>query len=86
MIDALKTKYALFLEKLRGAIRSKTIWLNAMFLVLLDQLPTLLGNLAVTLPEIQPYLGTELYRNASLILVLGNLYLRFRTHTPLEHK
>lgn len=86
MIDALKTKWTLFLAKLAGAIRSKTIWLNAVLLALLDQLPNLLGQVGAALPELQPYLGPTLYRNVALFLIFGNLYLRFRTKTPLEQK
>jgi hypothetical protein len=82
----LATKFNLLLEKAAGAVKSKTIWLNAIFLLLLDQLPNLLGQLSVVLPQVQPYIGTELYRNASLFLILGNVFLRFRTKTPLEQK
>lgn len=81
-----KLKIDLLLEKIAGAVKSKTIWLNAIFLLLLDQLPNLLGQLAVVLPQVQPYIGAELYRNASLFLIVGNVVLRFRTKTPLEQK
>lgn len=86
ILDTIRSKFDLLVAKLIGAVRSKTIWLNGLFLVFLDQLPNILGNLATSLPELQPYLGPVLYRNVSLFLIIGNLYLRFRTKTPLEVK
>lgn len=86
MFESLHDKIVLMGGKLAGAIRSKTIWLNALFLVFLDKLPSILGNVAVSLPELQPYLGTVLYHNVALLLIIGNMYLRFRTKTPLESK
>lgn len=85
-MNSFYSKLELLGAKLVGAVRSKTIWLNGLFLLFLDQLPNILGNLAQTLPTLQPYLGDALYRNVSLFLILGNLYLRFKTKTPLEVK
>ncbi len=86
MTEYLRSKLDLLVAKLIGAVRSKTIWLNALFLAFLDQLPNILGNLAQSLPALQPYLGDALYHNVTLFLILGNLYLRFKTKTPLETK
>ena len=86
MFENIRMKFFVFVTKLAGAVRSKTIWFNTLFVVFLEQLPTIVGNLAVSLPELQPYLGADLYQKATLALVIGNLYLRFRTKKPLEMK
>lgn len=76
----------LFTAKLAGAVRSKTVWFNAVLLAMLEYLPTLLNQLDAVLPQLQPYLGADTYKHVTLFMVLGNLYLRFHTKLPLEGK
>jgi hypothetical protein len=82
----LREKFDLFKAQLRGAIRSKTVLINAALLALLDQLPNILNYAAEQLPVLQPYLGAELFRNAMLTVLVLNILLRFRTKIPLEAK
>ena len=85
-LDTARAKFALFLTKLRGAVRSKTIWFNALVVLALHNLPQIAAVLADQLPAMQPYLGPHLYQDAMLFVLVVNLYLRFKTSMPLEAK
>lgn len=71
-----------FLDKVRGAWRSKTVWFNA---ALLGMLP-LIDLLSGALPQLQMFLTDESYRRVGIVTVVGNIVLRFLTSRPLEHK
>ena len=70
------------MRSLKGAIRSWTIWFNA-------ALASLLGVLPLTveiIPVLQDYLPASIYQYLALIVVIGNIVLRFRTTQPLSVK
>lgn len=85
-MNYIRTKYEILKAQLLGAVHSKVVWFNAVMLALIDQLPTIAANLALVLPEVQPYIGPSLYKYAFLMNILINLYLRFKTKTALEAK
>lgn len=82
-----------FIEKLKGAWRSKTVWVNSIFLTLLpfaDQLVVaiapVLQDLSASLPELQPYLPDNIYKFVGICMVCVNIFLRFKTRLPLDAK
>lgn len=70
------------LDKLRGAWRSVTIWLNTLFLAAFP----LVQMAHDSLPEVAQYLTPELYRWVGLAVVLANIALRFKTTSDLAAK
>jgi hypothetical protein len=68
--------------KLAGSMRSWTIWFNAILLSLIEGLPMLQESL----PQLQVYLPPGIYTNLTMVLIIGNILLRFRTNTGLQHK
>lgn len=71
-----------FLDKLVNIYRSKTIWFNATVAALIPLLPELIN----AIPELQTYLPTDTYKTLTLIGLVGNIYLRFKTNTSLANK
>lgn len=71
-----------FIDKLRGAWRSKTVWFNAgaaLALAYSDQLASLV-------PQLQPVLGEDHYHRILTVVTVANVALRFVTSHPLEAK
>lgn len=85
-IDSLRAKAAVFANKLRGAIRSKTIVINTVLLAALHLAPQWVGYLANELPTLQPMISNPLFTNVMQGVLIMNLLLRFHTKTPLEAK
>lgn len=74
------------LAKMRGAFKSRTVQLNALFLLLMDRLPDFIGYMSTNLPMLQPYIPANHYTFAMGAIVIANMILRFKTTTPLEAK
>lgn len=70
------------LAKIRGALRSVTVWFNVMLLTLLPFHQDILD----AIPQIQPYLPDNLYKTVGLAAVMINLALRFKTTADLAAK
>lgn len=70
------------LDKLRGALRSWTIHFN-LWVALLTELLPMAGD---SFPQMQPYLPANVFQAGMLILIVGNILLRFRTKIALEAK
>jgi hypothetical protein len=70
------------MKKLRGAWRSWTIHFNVYMAALIEGVPVAKDSF----PELQPYIPAHLFQYGMTALVIGNLILRFRTSTALEHK
>lgn len=68
--------------KLNGATRSWTMWFNG---VLLAALP-LIDTLKDTMPQLQPYVTPDVYKWMGLVVVIGNIILRFKTNAGLDEK
>lgn len=71
-----------FIDKIVKIYKSKTIWFNATIAALIPLLPELIN----AIPELQPYLPTDTYKTLTLIGLVGNIYLRFKTNTSLAAK
>ena len=71
-----------FINKLAGAKRSLTIWINGLVGVVIPSLP-MLGE---SIPQMQPYLTPSLYQWIGGLVVFANIALRFKTKTGLENK
>jgi hypothetical protein len=69
-------------SKLRGALRSWTIHFNLWLAVLIELLPMAKDRF----PELQPFLPANLFQVGMLVLIVGNMLLRFRTKVALEAK
>lgn len=70
------------LAKLRGALKSWTVWANGLLLMALPFLPVLQDSL----PQLQAYLPENFYKWAMLGVLVGNIALRFKTTTSLAEK
>lgn len=72
-----------FLDKIYGALRSKTIWFNAVaipaLLLIVDQLQANLGLLAA-------YMPADKMQTVAVVSIIGNIVLRAITKSALEHK
>ena len=67
---------------LKGSLKSLTIWFNGILLALLP----LMEYLKDSLPQLQEWLGPDLYRTVGLIVVIGNILLRYKTNKPVSEK
>lgn len=71
-----------FLGKLRGMKRSLTILFNATVAAVVSVLP-----LAVdAFPQIKGYIPEDIYAAAWVVLVVGNILIRFKTTQDLADK
>jgi hypothetical protein len=71
-----------FIDKLKNAWRSKTIWFNTVVglgLLYSDQILQLL-------PQLQPVLGAQHFQTILTAVTVANVVLRFVTQHPLEAK
>ena len=75
-----------WIAQLRGALKSKVVWFNVVMAGLIDQIPYITQQLIEGLPDLQPYLGSSVYKHAMGFVVLVNFLLRFRTKRPLAEK
>jgi hypothetical protein len=66
----------------KGALRSWTIHFNAWLLAVWAVLP----SLQEYFPQIQGYLPAKPYQYGMLIIIVGNILLRFKTKQPLAAK
>lgn len=75
-----------FLKNLKADLKrlhtSLTIWFNSV-----------VGSVALAMPEavsafpqLQEYVSPEFYKQAMVVLLVGNFLLRFRTNRPLRDK
>jgi uncharacterized membrane protein len=67
---------------LKGSLKSLTIWFNGILLALLP----FMEYLKDSLPQLQEWLGDDLYRTVGLIVVIGNILLRYKTNKPVSEK
>lgn len=76
-------KWRLLVAKLRGSLKSLTVWFNGV----MAAAPAALLYAQDQLPMLRDYLPLNLYGYAFGATVLGNLALRFfRRQDPLEDK
>jgi hypothetical protein len=75
-----------WVAQIRGALRSKVVWFNLVMAGLIDQIPYITQQLIEGLPDLQPYLGSSIYKHAMGFVIFINFLLRFRTRKPLAEK
>lgn len=71
-----------FLDHLRGAARSLTMWVNGVAATAVAALPTLRDDF----PQIEQYLDHQVYRYAMGALIAANILLRMKTTSSLADK
>jgi hypothetical protein len=71
------------LDKVRGALRSKTVWFNA---VAIPVLATIFDQAQANLAALAPYLADDKMKVIAIVSIVGNVVLRGLTTQPLEHK
>lgn len=68
-----------FTERLKGAWRSWTIWINSVAAIVLMALP----DLQMVFPQIQGYIPEIYYKYAMGVIIAANILLRFKTTKDL---
>lgn len=71
-----------FKAKLRGTVRSFTIWANGIAGSIYLGLPMLQDSL----PQLQAYIPANFFQFLMGGVIVVNILLRFKTNTGLEHK
>lgn len=72
--------------KIRGALRSVTVWVNGMLLAAWPFADQIIQGVRDNLPALQPYLPEDVFRNVGLAVVIFNIYQRARTSKSLAEK
>jgi len=72
--------------RLRGAVRSKTIWLNALGAALIEQLPSAMPDILAQVPALQPLIPDNVYQPLMAGMIVINILMRFHVRVPLEAK
>lgn len=82
MTTSISHKLRKLRAKLRGMLKSWTIWING----LLAAAPAALDYASMQLPLLNAYLPPNLYSWAFGAVIAANIALRFKTTKPLEEK
>lgn len=69
-------------DKIKGAWRSWTIWVNTIFAATLAALPMLQD----ALPQLAPYVPETHYKVLMGVVIAANILLRFKTGSSLADK
>ncbi len=72
--------------KLAGMHRSATIIFNTAMAALLQNVPDLVHYLHDSLGELQQYTPATFYKWLGIVVLAGNIVLRFKTKKALEDK
>jgi hypothetical protein len=70
------------LDHFKGALKSWTIHFNLYMAALIEGLPLAKDGF----PDLAPYLPDDIFKTGMMLLVVGNLLLRFKTKTCLSVK
>lgn len=60
--------------------------LTILFNMALGLVALYLPDLQASMPDLQEYLPADLYHKLMVVVVIGNVLLRFKTSSALEHK
>lgn len=74
------------MQHLRGAARSTTMWVNAVFLGVLQNTDQIVSGVHENLPDLAQYLPVNLFKFLGVAVIVFNLYQRTRTKTSLVEK
>ena len=69
-------------QRLRGAKRSLTIWVNSVFGTVVLLLPVAQD----AFPQLQGYLPDDVYKGLMGLVIAANIVLRFKTTADLKDK
>lgn len=74
------------MDKLRGAMKSVTIWVNLIFAGVISNADSIVSGLHSALPDLSQYLPTNIFKVIGVLLIVFNLYQRTRTNQSLADK
>ena len=74
------------MDKLRGALRSMTMWINGIFLALFPFADQMVQGIHDNLPDLGQYLPANIFKAVGIAVVLFNIYQRTRTKQSLAEK
>lgn len=74
------------MNKLRGALKSLTMWVNGLFLAAFTYSDDIIHGVQDNLPDLAQYMPANVFKAVGLAVVLFNIYQRTRTKASLESK
>lgn len=74
------------IAKLRGALRSATIWVNGLLLALFPFADEIVQGVRENLPLLAQYLPADVFKTVGLIVVVFNILQRTWTSKSLAEK
>lgn len=72
--------------KIRGALRSATIWVNGLFLAIYPFADAIMAGISENLPGLADYMPANAFKGVGMAVVLFNIYQRTRTTMSLAEK
>ena len=74
------------MDKIRGAFRSMTIWVNSIFALILANGQQINDGLHSAMPDLSQYLPSNIFKVIGVLLIIFNLWQRTRTTQSLADK
>lgn len=74
------------IDKIKGAWKSLTIWLNIVFGALISNAETVMSSLRENLPTVSQWLNADMLKYSALFIIGVNVAMRFRTTKSLADK
>jgi len=74
------------MNKLRGALRSATMWVNGLFLAAYPFADQIIAGVRDNLPALAEYMPANVFKAVGLAVILFNIYQRTRTTKSLAEK
>lgn len=74
------------MNKLRGALRSVTMWVNGIFLAAYPFADSVIQGVHDSLPDLAQYLPANMFKAVGLAVIVFNIYQRTRTTKSLAEK
>lgn len=74
------------MNKIRGAFKSLTIWVNGILLSIFPFANDITSGIQENLPQLGQYLPENIFKTLGLAVVVFNIWLRVRTTHSLEAK
>ena len=82
MLNWIKDKTKHILADLKRAHRSVTIWFNGLIATAFFLIPEAIAYL----PQLKDYVSEDMYKTGMVVLLVGNMILRFKTASALRNK
>ena len=74
------------IDKLKGAWRSLTIWVNSLILAMMPFVDNIMQAVRDNLPAVSQWLTADILKGAAVFILVANIALRFRTKSDLANK